>query len=77
MKKFKLIAVLLICSALAAFSAQAQQSRIINGKPASASTYPWMASLFIQGNKHSDNGGGSDDANCGTPGSPRTNADQR
>jgi secreted trypsin-like serine protease len=70
MKKFKLPAVLLICSALAAFSTQAQQPRIINGKPASTSTYPWMASLFIQGNKDSDNGGGSDDANCGTPGSP-------
>lgn len=58
MKKFNLTAVLLICSALAAFSTQAQQSRIINGKPASTSTYPWMASLFIQGNKDSDNGGG-------------------
>lgn len=49
---------LLVCSALAAFSTQAQQPRIINGKPASTSTYPWMASLFIQGNKDSDNGGG-------------------
>lgn len=58
MKKCNLTAMLLVCSALAAFSTQAQQPRIINGKPASTSTYPWMASLFIQGNKDSDNGGG-------------------
>ena len=49
----------LLCSVLVFSAAQAQQqSRIINGKPASTATYPWMTSIFIQGGKDSDNGGG-------------------
>lgn len=55
----KLAVLIVICTALVSFSSQAQQqSRIINGKPASTSTYPWMASIFILGGKDSDNGGG-------------------
>jgi secreted trypsin-like serine protease len=58
-KKYSLMVVVLMCTALASFNSQAQQqSRIINGKPASTSTYPWMASIFILGGKDSDNGGG-------------------
>jgi len=49
----------LLCSVLVFSAAHAQQqSRIINGKPASTATYPWMTSIFIQGGKDSDNGGG-------------------
>ncbi|MEX2333327.1 MAG: serine protease, partial [Pseudohongiella sp.] len=52
-------AAILVCAALVSLGSQAQQqSRIINGKPASTSTYPWMASIFILGGKDSDNGGG-------------------
>lgn len=59
MKNPTLAALVLLCTALASFGAYAQQqSRIINGKPASTSTYPWMASIFILGGKDSDNGGG-------------------
>lgn len=59
MKNVTLAAALLLCSTLVSLSAQAQQqSRIINGKPASTSTYPWMASIFILGGKDSDSGGG-------------------
>ena len=59
MKNRCLLLVLLMCSGLMAATAQAQQqSRIINGKPASTATYPWMASIFILGGKDSDNGGG-------------------
>jgi secreted trypsin-like serine protease len=50
---------MLLCSVLVFSAAHAQQqSRIINGKPASTATYPWMTSIFIQGGKDSDNGGG-------------------
>lgn len=59
MKKSYLATALLLCLALFSLNAQAQQqSRIINGKPASTSSYPWMASIFILGGKDSDNGGG-------------------
>lgn len=44
---------------LAATPALAQpQSRIINGKPASTSTYPWLASLFITSEADAEMGGG-------------------
>ncbi len=36
----------------------AQQSRIINGKPASTTTYPWLASLFIVSEGNNESGGG-------------------
>lgn len=59
MKNVYLAAALFLCTALITVSSQAQQqSRIINGKPASTATYPWMASIFILGGKDSDNGGG-------------------
>jgi len=59
MEKNYSAAVVLLCCALVAVSSHAQQqSRIINGKPASTATYPWMASIFILGGKDSDNGGG-------------------
>lgn len=54
-----LVAAALLCAAFTSFSTHAQQqTRIINGKPASTTTYPWMASIFILGGKDSDNGGG-------------------
>lgn len=59
MKNRYLLFMLLICTGLMLSTAHAQQqSRIINGKPASTATYPWMASIFILGGKDSDNGGG-------------------
>lgn len=59
MKNNYTAAVVLIFSVFVAFNSHAQQqSRIINGKPASTATYPWMASIFILGGKDSDNGGG-------------------
>ncbi len=49
----------LFCATLLSLPAYSQQqTRIINGKPASTATYPWMASIFILGGKDSDNGGG-------------------
>jgi len=59
MKPTYLAVALLFCSSVVSLNGHAQQqSRIINGKPASTATYPWMASIFIQGGKDSDNGGG-------------------
>tara|TARA_R100001143_G_C3348813_1_gene128333 strand:- start:370 stop:1539 length:1170 start_codon:yes stop_codon:yes gene_type:complete len=59
MKKISVLTISLCWFVMAAGSINAQtQTRIINGKPASTSTYPWMASLFIQGGKDSQNGGG-------------------
>ncbi|MBC53019.1 MAG: hypothetical protein CMQ34_04195 [Gammaproteobacteria bacterium] len=59
MKHVYLATGLLFCTALVSLPANSQQqTRIINGKPASTATYPWMASFFIQGGKDSDNGGG-------------------
>jgi secreted trypsin-like serine protease len=49
-----LIAALLLVSS----TLSAQQSRIINGKPATTSTYPWLASLFIASETDSETGGG-------------------
>ena len=43
---------------LAINSGMAQQSRIINGKPASTDQYPWIASLFITSETDSETGGG-------------------
>ncbi|MEC8859753.1 MAG: serine protease [Pseudomonadota bacterium] len=59
MKKISLTALAFCCSVMLLNGTHAQtQTRIINGKPASTSSYPWMASLFIQGGKDSENGGG-------------------
>ncbi|MBU2097584.1 MAG: trypsin-like serine protease, partial [Gammaproteobacteria bacterium] len=51
-------AILLSFVWLLAGSVSAQQSRIINGKPASVSTYPWLASLFIANESDAETGGG-------------------
>ncbi|MDP3516981.1 MAG: serine protease [Pseudohongiella sp.] len=51
-------ATLILFGAQASPQAFAQQSRIINGKPASTSTYPWLASLFIVSESDSESGGG-------------------
>ena len=60
-KKFKnacAITTLLLFSIQLSPASFAQQSRIINGKPASTSTYPWLASLFIVSEGNSESGGG-------------------
>lgn len=46
-KKACVITTLMLFGAQASTLSHAQQSRIINGKRASTSTYPWLASLFI------------------------------
>lgn len=55
--KYRLVPLLLILL-LTTVPATAQQSRIINGKPASTATYPWLASLFITSESDSEMGGG-------------------
>lgn len=45
-------------SFLLASSVVAQQSRIINGKPASTDDFPWIASLFITSESDPESGGG-------------------
>jgi secreted trypsin-like serine protease len=50
--------VLIVILSFASTTVDAQQSRIINGKPASTATYPWLASLFITSESDSQKGGG-------------------
>lgn len=52
------LAPLVLVLLMTSVPAIAQQSRIINGKPASTTTYPWLASLFIKSESDSEKGGG-------------------
>ncbi len=50
--------VLFICLASLSCTGFAQQNRIINGKPANISDYPWLASIFVGSETDPETGGG-------------------
>ncbi len=50
--------ILFACLASLSATGLAQQTRIINGKPANISSYPWLASLYVGSESDPETGGG-------------------